>query len=231
MPDGSFRSTLSSSEKSFLVGRSAVGINSITANLITLAESHSLINGESIRVIADDGNIPDGLEANQVYYTITRESDVGIGSDQIRIAKTLNDAINVTPITLNNKGGILRIVSRVSDKNPEDIGHPVQWDTGGYWYINVDAASNSVYNIINSSGVAGLGNATTRSYVTRKPDSRSLIDTLYRVRYVIPKNAPTTARPPVDGFILQESSNIVGSGATEISQLYNNYHYILHKKV
>ena len=221
MPDGSFRSTLSSSEKSFLVGRSAVGINSITANLITLAESHSLINGESIRVIADDGNIPDGLEANQVYYTITRESDVGIGSDQIRIAKTLNDAINVTPITLNNKGGILRIVSRVSDKNPEDIGHPVQWDTGGYWYINVDAASNSVYNIINSSGVAGLGNATTRSYVTRKPDSRSLIDTLYRVRYVIPKNAPTTARPPVDGFILQESSNIVGSGATEISQLYN----------
>ena len=221
MPDGSFRSTLSSSEKSFLVGRSAAGINSITANLITLAESHSLINGESIRVIADDGNIPDGLEANQVYYTITRESDVGIGSDQIRIAKTLNDAINVTPITLNNKGGILRIVSRVSDKNPEDIGHPVQWDTGGYWYINVDAASNSVYNIINSSGVAGLGNATTRSYVTRKPDSRSLIDTLYRVRYVIPKNAPTTARPPVDGFILQESSNIVGSGATEISQLYN----------
>jgi hypothetical protein len=221
MPDGSFRSTLSSSEKSFLVGRSAAGINSITANLITLAESHSLINGESIRVIADDGNIPDGLEANQVYYTITRESDVGIGSDQIRIAKTLNDAINVTPITLNNKGGILRIVSRVSDKNPGDIGHPVQWDTGGYWYINVDAASNSVYNIINSSGVAGLGNATTRSYVTRKPDSRSLIDTLYRVRYVIPKNAPTTARPPVDGFILQESSNIVGSGATEISQLYN----------
>jgi hypothetical protein len=221
MPDGSFRSTLSSSEKSFLVGRSAAGINSITANLITLAESHSLINGESIRVIADDGNIPDGLEANQVYYTITRESDVGIGSDQIRIAKTLNDAINVTPITLNNKGGILRIVSRVSDKNPGDIGHPVQWDTGGYWYINVDAASNSVYNIINSSGVAGLGNATTRSYVTRKPDSRSLIDTLYRVRYVIPKNAPTTARPPVDGFILQESNNIVGSGATEISQLYN----------
>jgi hypothetical protein len=218
MPDGSFRSTLSSSEKSFNVGRSAVGINSITANLITLSESHSFINGESIRVIADDGNLPDGLEANQVYYTST----VGITTNnQIYVSKTLSDAINGTPISLNNKGGTLRIVSRVSDKNAGDIGHPVQWNTSGYWYITVDTASNGVYNIINSSGVAGLGNATTRSYVTRKPDSRSLIDTLYRVRYVIPKNAPTTARPPVDGFILQESNNIVGSGATEISQLYN----------
>ncbi len=218
MPDGSFRSTLSSSEKSFNVGRSAVGINSIVANLITLSESHSFINGESIRVIADDGNLPDGLEANQVYYTST----VGITTNnQIYVSKTLSDAINGTSVAINNKGGVLRIVSRVSDKNAGDIGHPVQWNTSGYWYITVDTASNGVYNIINSSGVAGLGNATTRSYVTRKPDSRSLIDTLYRVRYVIPKNAPTTARPPVDGFILQESNNIVGSGATEISQLYS----------
>jgi hypothetical protein len=46
MPDGSFRSTQSSSEKSFTVLRTAAGINSITANLITLSESHSLINGE-----------------------------------------------------------------------------------------------------------------------------------------------------------------------------------------
>jgi hypothetical protein len=218
MPDGSFRSTQSSSEKSFTVLRTAAGINSITANLITLAESHSLINGESIRVIADDGNLPDGLEANQVYYTST----VGITTNnQIYVSKTLSDAINGTSVAINNKGGVLRIVSRVSDKNAGDIGHPVQWNTSGYWYITVDTASNGVYNIINSSGVAGLGNATTRSYVTRKPDSRSLIDTLYRVRYVIPKNAPTTARPPVDGFILQESNNIVGSGATEISQLYS----------
>jgi hypothetical protein len=218
MPDGAFRSTLSSSEKSFTVGRSVAGINSITANLITLSESHSLINGESIRVISDDGNLPDGLEANQVYYTST----VGITtSNQIYISKTLSDAINGTPIALNNKGGTLRIISRVSDKNAGDIGHPVQWDNSGYWYITVDTTSNGVYDIINLSGVAGLGNATTRSYVTRKPDSRSLIDTLYRVRYVIPKNAPTTARPPVDGFILQESNNIVGSGADEIAQLYS----------
>jgi len=67
-----------------------------------------------------------------------------------------------------------------------------------------------------------LGDATTRAYVTRTPDSRSLIDTLYRVRYVLPKDSPTTARPPVDGFILQESNDIIGSGTAEISQLYSN---------
>ena len=223
MPFGPYSSTQSSSEKSFNVGRSAVGINSIGvdgANIVTLTGTHSLLNGESIRVISEDGNLPDGVEEDQVYYA----SFVGIvttKTNQIYISKTLNDAINGTPITINNKGGSLKIVSRVSDKNAGDIGHPVQWDTGGQWYIGVNTTSNGIYDIINSSGIAGLGDATTRSYVNRKQDNRSLIDTIYRVRYVIPKESPITARPPVDGFILQEANGIVGSGATEISQLYN----------
>jgi len=226
MPYGPYNSTQSSSEKSFTVGRSAAGINSISANTLTLTQLHSLSNGESIRIIADNGHLPDGLEADQVYYAITKESATGIGSDQVRIAKTLSDAINGSvsgnAITLNNKGGTLSIVSRVSDKDPGDIGHPVQWDAGGQWYVNVATADNGIYDVINSSGVAGLGNATTRSYVTRKPDSRSLVDTLYRVRYVLPKDSSITAKPPTDGFILQESNNIIGTGTTEIAQLYNN---------
>jgi hypothetical protein len=226
MPYGPYNSTQSSSEKSFTVGRSAVGINSIAANTLTLTQLHSLSNGESIRIIADDGHLPDGLEENQVYYAITKESATGIGSDQIRIAKTLSDAVNGSvssnAITLNNKGGALSIVSRVSDKNSGDIGHPVQWDEIGQWYISVDTADNQIYTIINSSGVAGLGNATTRSYATRKPDSRSLVDTVYRVRYVLPKNSLETAKPPTDGFILQESNNIIGIGTNEIAQLYSN---------
>ena len=226
IPDGPYRSTLSSSEKSFNVSRSVDGINNITSNTLTLTETHSFINGESIRIISNDANLPDGLESNQIYYVITKESNVGLGDNQIRIAKTLSSALNGgvsgNEITLNNKGGVLKIVSRVSDKNAGDIGHPVQWDTAGYWYINVDSTNNGIYNIINSSGVSGLGNATTRSYITRQQDLRNLVDTLYRVRYVLPKNSPITARPPVDGFILQESNNIVGSGAAEISQLYSS---------
>jgi hypothetical protein len=222
MPYGPYSSTQSSSEKSFNVGRSVAGINSVGvdgANIVTLTGTHSLSNGESIRVISEDGNLPDGVEEDQVYYA----SFVGIvttKTNQIYISKTLNDAINGTPITLNNKGGSLKIVSRVSDKNAGDIGHPVQWD-GSQWYVSVNTTSNEIYNVINSLGVSGLGDATTRSYINRKQDSRSLIDTIYRVRYVIPKESPITARPPVDGFILQEANGIVGSGATEISQLYS----------
>ena len=225
MPYGPYNLTQSSSEKLFTVDRGIDGINNIVTNTLTLTQHHSFINGESIRVIAEDGNLPDGLNSDQVYYAITKESATGIGTDQIRIAKTLSDAINgsVAGIgcSINNKGGTLSIVSRVSDKNAGDIGHPVQWDTGGYWYVNVSTADNGVYNAVNSLGVAGLGEATSRSYVVRKPDFRSLIDTVYRVRYVLPKNSPTTARPPVNGFILQESNDIIGSGTNEISQLYS----------
>ncbi len=227
MPYGPYNSTQSSSEKVFKVGRSSVGINSINVdgtNTITLTEDHSFINGESIRIIAENGHLPDGIEPNEVYYAITNESFVGIGSNKIRIAKTLGDALNgsvsSSAIAINNKGGELSVVSRVSDKNPGDIGHPVGWDTSGYWYINVAGTGNQIYSKINSLGVAGIGTATTRSYITRKNDSRSLIDTLYRVRYVLPKNSPTTARPPVDSFILQESNDIIGEGTGEISQLY-----------
>jgi hypothetical protein len=218
MPDGPYRSTQSSSEKSFTVARSVEGINSINSNVFTLTEAHSLINGESIRIISDNGNLPDGLQPNQIYYAST----VGITTNnQIYVSKTLNDAINGNSITINNKGGVLKVVSKVSDKNAGDIGHPVQWDTFGYWYIGVSTSNNGIYNAIKSFGTSGLGKATSRSYVTRKSDSRSLIDTLYRVRYVLSKDAPSSARPPVDGFILQESNNIIGSGSAEISQIYN----------
>ena len=68
----------SSSEKSFNVDRSLVGINSIgrysqsgADNVITLTEPHTFINGESVRVYGDTGQIPDGLSPNTVYYVIT----------------------------------------------------------------------------------------------------------------------------------------------------------------
>ena len=226
MPSGPYNSTLSSSEKYFTVDRSVSGINSISSNTITLTENHSLINGEKIRIIADNGNLPDGLESDQIYYAITKESVVGIDTNRIRVAKTFSNALNGSvvgnEIEINNKGGRLRVVSRVSDKNPGDVGHPVQWDDLGYWYITVDAEGNEIYDAIKNLGTFGLGNATSRSYVTRQPDSRGLIDTLYRVRYIIPKNSLTTARPPTEGFIIQESNNIVGNGAPEISQLYSS---------
>ena len=219
----------SSSEKSFNVNRSAAGINSIgafssggTSNVLTFTQSHTLLEGESIRILSDNGHLPDGLTPNIVYFAITS----GLTSTtNIKIAKTLNDALNGTSLNINANGGALKVVSRVSDKNSGDIGHPIQYDTtNSQWFIKVASASteNSIYSTIVGLGSTGLGDATTRTYFKRKSDNRSANDTLYRVRYVIPKTSASgiNARPPVDGFILQESNTSIGSTTGEIETYF-----------
>jgi hypothetical protein len=208
-----------SSEKQFSVGRSGVGINSITNNVLTLTEPHNFINGESIRILSENGQLPDGLTPNTVYYAIT--TGVGIGTNQVRISKTQNDAITANPITLNNKGGRLNIISRVSDKNPVDIGHPIQFDnTQGQWFVRVATASteNNIYSTLVSLGSGVIGEATPRTYVNRLTDNRNAVDTIYRVRYVIPSTS--SARPPSDGFIVQESNTTIAPTNTEVQTYF-----------
>ena len=218
MPDSQL-----SSQKLFTVGRSTSGVNSITSNIFTLTNNHSLILGESVRVYSENGVMPDGINSNQLYYAITSGSGI-TSTSQIKLAQSLNDALTDVPITVNNKGGILSVVSRVSDKFSGNIGHPIQWDsTQSQWYINVSTASteNTLYTLIRNSGIGSLGQATPRTYITRKPDTRSLIDTVYRVRYVLPKDSTVTSRPPLDAYILQESNNVIGSGTTEIFKYFD----------
>jgi hypothetical protein len=220
MPNTAHSGSETSAQKSFTVGRSSVGINSISANVLTLTSSHSFLNGESIRIISENGNLPDGTDSNQVYYAITS----GVGANQVKIAQTLNDAINSNASTLNSNGGVLSIVSRVSDKNPGDVGHPVQFDTSqNNWYVNVATAAteNKIYSTIISLGTAGLGDATPRTYIKRKPITRNSIDSVYRIRYVIPKDSSTIARPPLDGYIIQESNDTIGTGTTEVIKYFS----------
>ena len=138
----------SSSEKLFTVDRSVTGINSIgsdsigaDSNVITLTNAHDFINGESIRILSDTGQLPDGLEANTVYYAIT----AGLTTNRnIKVAKTLNDANTDNALKINNKGGVLSVVSRVSDKNSGEIGHPIQYDTtNNQWFIGVSTNCSS----------------------------------------------------------------------------------------
>jgi hypothetical protein len=211
--------TSTSSEKTFVVGRN-VGVNSISNNTITLTSPHNFINGESVRVISNNGSLPDGIQNNQIYYTIVS----GIGTDQIKLAQTLNDAVSANPVSINNRGGSLNVVGRVSDKKSGDIGHPVQYDTANnQWYVTVSGISteNTIYSKIVGLGTANLGNATPRTYVTRKPNNRFLIDSVYRVRYVIPADSPISARPPLDGFVIQESNTSIGSSTTEVAYQFN----------
>ena len=200
----------STSEKSFNVKRVA-GINSIGSNsdggvkyTITLEGAHNFINGETVRVIGETGQIPDGLESNTIYNVITT-SDTGISTNtNIKLAKTLNDALNDQELPINGNGGLLKIVSRVSDKNSGDLGHPIQYigtgNTTG-WYINVATASteNSVYSTIAGLGTAGLGEATSRTFVNRRNDNRESNDTLYRVCLLYTSPSPrdrTRSRMP-----------------------------------
>ncbi len=233
MPDSEY-----SSEKTSTVQQSNAGINSIggrsdggVANVITFNADHSFLEGESVRVIGNTGQLPDGLTANTLYYAIP----VSGKAANLKLAKTKNEAINGTALTINNKGGLLKVISRVADKNSGDIGHPIQYDvTRSNWYVNVSSASsgspaadNTIFSIDSGrGGVVGLGStalgaATSRTFITRRSDNRNSVDTMYRARYVIPAdNGGVIARPPADGYVVQESNTSIGSTDGEITTYF-----------
>ncbi len=199
------------------VGRTAIGINSITSNIFTLTQPHSFISGESLRILSDDGELPDGLDHNRLYYAIT----AGINTDQVKLGQTLNDTISASAVTVNSKGGILQIESRVSDKKSGDIAHPVQYDdTQQQWYVQVseDSTKNNIYSTIVGLGTLSLGDASPKTFISRTPDNRSLEDKIYKVRYVVPRDSSVLGRPPEDSFVLQESGQTVGLTNNEISK-------------
>ena len=118
---------------------------------------------------------------------------------------------------------------RVSDKNSGDIGHPIQYDsTNSQWFVKVALAAteNSIYPTIVSLGTTDLGTAIPRTFFKRRTDARSGLDKTYRMRYVIPANSGVfTARPPVEGFILQESNASIGSTDGEIQTYFGSTNY------
>ena len=203
--------------KSYKVERTTSGVfsNNISNSTITLEENHDFVEGESVRIISYDGNIPDGITYNQVYYAITS----GLLPNQIRLAETFGKALTGTNIFINGRGGVLTIESRVSDKSSGDAGHPIQFDeTIGNWYVTVEGSSD-LYNSIINLGSATLGDATSRTFIKRQIDDRNILDTVYRLRYVIPATSGiATARPPVDGFVMQESSSVIGRSNEEVEK-------------
>jgi hypothetical protein len=220
--------TSDSKEKVKYVNRNNL-LNDISDNVINFSTPHSFNKnrqGEKIRIISEDGNLPDGLEEDQVYYAITSGTNITSPTTQIKIAKTLNDAINDVEISINDRGGLLKVVSRVSDKKPNEEGHPIQWDSStSQWYISVEqsGADNTIYDAIFTLNSLGqLGDATPRTYIERIIDTRTLSDTLYRFRYVIPANSSVTARPPSEGFIIQESNTTTGSTDEEVTRYFRN---------
>ena len=58
-------------------------------------EDRGLITGETIRIYSDDGDLPEGLQLNRIYYAIVR-----VSATEIKIASTFSNAINNVPIEI-----------------------------------------------------------------------------------------------------------------------------------
>jgi hypothetical protein len=209
-----------SSQKVMVVSR-AGGINQISNNILNFTTNHQFFNGETIRVSSDNGETPTNILSGKVYFAITN----GVAANQIRLAATLNDANSNNPISgISNKGGLLRVVSTVSDKRPGDPGHPIQFDTNqSNWYVQSTPVTlfNTIYDGIVGIGTLIIGEVTGSTFVTRRVDNRGLNDRVYKFRYVIPKEFGN-ARQPSDGFAFQESKSIgIGSASFLSSSLAN----------
>ncbi len=167
------------------------------ANFEFTIQDVGIINGETIRILADYGDLPENLKPNTVYYAIK------VNATTIKIASTFSNAVNAIPIACYG-GASLRIESRVSDKSPNAIGHPVQWDPyQNNWFVLTETNS-TLYNEIRNNANINTIPATETAFFKRYEDKRGIENKLYKIRYVIPKEAENS-RNPVDGFIIQQS--------------------------
>jgi len=173
----------------------------ITTNILNLGP-HEIRTGEKVRIYSDDGDLPENLSDNTLYYAI-RHSNI-----EVRLASSQTNAENDSEITIYN-GSKLRIVSTVSDKAAGEIGSPIQWDyVNSNWFVHVPT-SNDLYTNISNLGVANLTERTEVSYFKREDDPRSLDEKLYKFRVVVPKES-INAKDPNEGFVIQESSKTGG---------------------
>jgi hypothetical protein len=206
--------------KAYQVERSGdVNVINTSTSRITLTTNHQFISGEKVRVFSNTGQVPDGLNTDTIYYVINTAS-----ANRIQLAYNYNDAVASSPVNISNisnNGGILTIVSTVSDKKPGDVGHPIQYDLAlGNWYLNSSTgAANQIYDQMSILGSVVLGSNTSTSTFTRQTETRSIEDRLYKLRYVIPKNYIDIREPSV-GFVLQESKT-VGVTVTSVDSAEN----------
>jgi hypothetical protein len=167
--------------------------------------THNLTTGEKVIIISDDGDLPENLRTNTVYYAIASNNTT------IKLAASESEATSGSAITVSG-GTNLKIITRVSDKVAGDFGHPVQWDSSaGQWYINVSASGNTITPQLTGSG------ATEPTIIKRIADTRSLDEKIYKIRVVVPSQLGN-AKSPEPGFILQESSTTGYVSAADTSR-------------
>ena len=195
------------------------GIHSVPTSSIKsfykFRQNHELESGESVRVISDSGNLPENIDPHRVYYAITSTVNTALAGDEIQLASSFANSQNGVFINSVSNGEEFNIISRVSDKKPNDAGHPIQYDsTKTQWFIHTSTSGNSIHN-----GSSIYLNADDRdiSFILRNEDNRGLDDKIYKIRYVVPKEL-TNGKDPSDGFVLQDSSSTNVSSNTDFTK-------------
>ena len=215
MSNGATTATADTSEKKYKATHSAT--TSAKKSVYLIQPNHSLQTGETIRIIADNGNLPENINPHRVYYAITGTTatpagvDSQLASNEIRIASSLSNAQNGIYIdSVADVNEEFNIISRVSDKKPGDAGHPIQYD-GSQWFIHTSTTNNTIHLNIGSLTDLDI------SYIHRREDNRSLDEKIYKLRYVVPKEL-RNGKDPSDGFILQDSSSTNVSSDTDFNK-------------
>ena len=168
-----------------------------TSNSFTVG-TNTFITGESVKIISDDGDLPENIVAHETYYIIRD------GLTAVKLASSYSNAIRGQEIEVYG-GTNLTILSRVSDKESGDLGSPIQFDAeANNWFIHVNPG-NDIYNAFAAGGVETYGETSDVAFVKRISDERSLDEKLYKFRVVIPKEL-SNGKDPEAGFIVQESS-------------------------
>ena len=211
MSNGTTVATTDTSEKSYKSTHSAT--TATLKSVFTIIGSHNLQNGESIRIFADNGDLPENLDPHKVYFAITNAGDSSLGANQIRIASSKTNAELASPVFIKTVASVndeFSIVSRVSDKNPNDKGHPIQYD-GTQWFVHTLSTGNTIHPNLSSL------DDTDITYFLRRDDDRSIDEKIYKLRYVIPKEL-VNSRDPIEGFVLQDSSSTNVTADTDFTK-------------
>ena len=228
MSNGTMNATTDTSQKLFKATHSAT--TATAKSVFTINGTHNLQNGESIRIFADNGDLPENLDPHKVYFAITNTGDTSLGANQIRIASSKTNAELASPVFINTVASVtddFDIVSRVSDKNPNDKGHPIQFDTTkNQWFVHVinEVGTNRIHD---GSNIYSGADDTDITYILRKDDDRSIDEKVYKLRYVVPKEL-VNGRDPIEGFVLQDSSSTnvtANADFTKGSITANNYEF------
>ena len=107
---------------------------------------------------------------------------------KLELASSKTNAELATPVFINtvaSNSDEFNIISRVSDKNPNDKGHPIQYDTTkNNWFVHTSSAGNTIHN---GSSIYAGANDLDITYFLRKDDDSGIDEKVYKLRYVIPK--------------------------------------------